>query len=315
MMGARGLRGVVIALIVLGAMAFGASGQADAPAPAAGGLDAALVARLTALRPDQPMAYFELAEEVAAQENHADGRRLARGLFALAYELDKLSTQPVGLGASVCLALAQLAETTGEAQWLLEVGRALDRSPSPLLLPGFAGIASGADTSARLLMAQAIGMGRDDEGKSTRAIITRAEVRPLMQPTMTALGSVSGVLTASEARPHCPGCAGRRFNRAAGDGAAALQPCPVCLGNPGLRLSSEQLLRSLSVEATLLRAEHQFWGAQVLADGGSTLREPDPSELARAYGVDPGRPYWTSDLSQPGAWQWARTPSDSGARQ
>lgn len=305
----------LFSLLVIAA-AFGQGGPPEsAPAPAQVGFDPAITQRLRELRPDDPMAYFVLAEDVAAREQHADGRRLARGLFVLAYELDGQSAAPVGLGTSVCLALAQLADSNGEAQWLLEVGRALDRSPGPIMIPGIIGTTPGADSGARLLLAQAVGMGRDDEGKSTRTIITRPEVRPLVPATITALGSAGRTLEVGETRPHCPGCAGRRFNRVTGDGAGSLQPCPVCLGNPGLRLSAEQLLMSLRVEADLLSAEHQFWGAQTLADRGSTLREPDPSELARAYGVDPRRPYWKLGQGQVFNWEWARTPDTANPPQ
>ena len=300
-------------------LAWSALGQQTAPQSTPGaaevGFDPAITQRLRELRPDDPMAYFELAEDVAAREQHADGRRLARGLFVLAYELDRNSAAPIGLGTSVCLALATLADSTGEAQWLLEVGRALDRSPGPIMLPGLLSSTPGADAGARLFLAQAIGQGRDDEGKSTKAIISRAEVKPLVPATIAALGSAGRTLEVGETRPHCPGCAGRRFNRVTGEGASGLQPCPVCLGNPGLRLSAEQLLLSLSVEAALLDAEHHFWGAQLLADGGSPLREPDPSELARAYGVDPRRPYWRLGTGQVFSWNWSSAPEQAGGAQ
>lgn len=302
-----------LAAAVVAAPGDGAALPPESDAPAGSGFEPALVARLQGLSPDQPIDYFVLAEDVAASLDNSEGRRLARGLFALAYELDARSATPIGLGPSVCLALAQLAGSSGEAQWLLEVGRALDRSSAPLMAPGFSGISDGADPGARFMLAQAIGAGRDDQGKSARTIISRPEVWPLVPTTLAALGSAGIVLEAADSRPHCPGCAGRRFNRAPGDSSGALQPCPVCLGNPGRRLSSEQLLLSLAAESKLLSAEHHFWGAQLLADGGGPLREPDPAELARAYGVDYRRPFWRQATGQSSGWTWERSPRASGA--
>ena len=75
----------VVAWAVLAAILWSAQAQSeDAPsAPPSQAefvsFDEALVSRLLALRPDAPMEYFELGEDIAAQEQHAEGRRLARG--------------------------------------------------------------------------------------------------------------------------------------------------------------------------------------------------------------------------------------------
>ena len=62
-----------------------------------------LEARLEALEPSDPRAYFELAEELADREGEQD-RRLARRLFGLAGRLD-----PEKYAASAALALAASA--------------------------------------------------------------------------------------------------------------------------------------------------------------------------------------------------------------
>lgn len=64
--------------------------------------------RLAGLAPDQPEAYFDLAEELAAESASPAARALARRLFVLAFTTDSARPGPrVGeLGPSVCIALA-----------------------------------------------------------------------------------------------------------------------------------------------------------------------------------------------------------------
>ncbi len=265
--------------------------------------------RLEDLRPSAPMNYFELAEDFVASDHTIEGRRLARTLFALAYELDRRVPSPIGLGPSVCLALADIADSTEEARWLIEVGHSFDRPTSGSLGQAPLKVQSGADPAASLLLAEAVNHARADEGKFARAILQRPEIAPLIPRLREALGPVERILTVGETRPHCPGCALRRYNHAAGQGIDSLDPCPVCSGNPGLRLSAEHMLITLRVEASLISVENHFWSAQILTDDGAPLREPDPAELARSYAADPARPFWRANGTPDLSGQWSSDPA------
>ncbi|MHC4589637.1 MAG: hypothetical protein ACYTAQ_09945 [Planctomycetota bacterium] len=85
--------------------------------------------RLEALSPADPMAYFELAEEVADTAGSESQVALARHLFGLAGALD-----PQRLGRSACLAIADLEPNEYAKRRLLALGALLDRRAG-----GFAG--------------------------------------------------------------------------------------------------------------------------------------------------------------------------------
>lgn len=314
----------VSALLLSLCAAFGAA-QPDATAPAqpvAPQVEPAssdtvqrLRARLQSLDPEAPMAYFELAEDFTFELPDVEARRIARTLFVLAYELDRRARTPHGLGRSACLALAELAESPGEAQWLLEMARSFDPQPAAGAVPGLIGGREQELRTPSLRLAEAIGLGRNDEGTKVKARTAKPEVAALLPRAIRDLGTASRVLETAQTKPHCAGCGGRRFDVAIADGAnASLAPCPVCLGNPGLRLSAADFLASLRVESQLLRAEHQFWSAQTLADQSAPLREPDPAELAEAFDADAERPYWrpSGDAGLDGSW--VRAPPQSSAR-
>ncbi len=254
------------------------------------------------------MRYFELAEDLAADPPTAEGRALARTLFVLAYELDRILPTPIGLGPSACLALAEIADTDDEARWLLEVGRAFDQRPAATVARWYQAPRGASDPASSLLLAEALSSARADAGKFTRAILRRPEIVPLVPRLRGALGPAERILDVGETRPHCPGCALRRYNNASGQGIDSLDPCPVCSGNHGLRLSAENLLLTLRVEATLTGVHNPLWSAQILTDSGAPLREPDPSELARAYHADPGAPYWSPGGSGGNLGQWIAAP-------
>lgn len=85
------------------------------------------VERLELLAPEQPLAYFELGEEVQDAATTRQERALARALFGLAGLLDRVT-----LGRSAALAIASLEETPlakrrlEAAAALLGGGRSID---------------------------------------------------------------------------------------------------------------------------------------------------------------------------------------------
>jgi hypothetical protein len=282
---------VVAAVVASAAMVAGADDAGPMIVPD-------LASRLAALGPGRPMAYFELAEEVGAEAMDERGRGLARRLYVLAHELDR------GLGPSVYLALAALADSEEDRRWLLALaGRA----------EGIGAARAGeANAASRLLLAEAIGRARAGESHEVKELLAKEGVRRLVEGAGSAGRRVLPILERAQAAGLCVGCRGRRTVRTAlpqaeGEREEVLTLCSVCRGNPGPGLSAEEFARTLAVEADLVGAEAEQWGAQAWLDGGAPVREADPDSVAARFGVEPGEVYWiAAESGDPLDGRWAR---------
>lgn len=307
---------LVAALIAPGPAAL----QPDSPSPAPARESAAapveqptlpawIGSRLSSLTPAEPWAYFELGEELAEHGNDPALRTLARTLFVLAYETSKGTNETRAAGAdirvSVCLALAALSDREHERTWLQAVAASLGwQSPQPLS-DGRGGQA-GVDPAA-LDLCNAIGLIRVGEGRQAARLLDKPEVTQLLLRTERLLSP--GGLTGGEARirrlmaewPNCSECRNRRFIKNA-DG---VRLCPKCGGRPGPKLVQQELMYQLRLESSLLHGVQKSWVAQTIVDGGAPLRDLDPDELAKTFGIDPARTIWRGN-----AWQ---TPAAAGA--
>src|SRR5262245_15716404 len=120
-------------------------------------------ARLEALRPSQPMAYFELAEEISDTARTAQEQEVARHLFAMAGALD-----PVHLGRSACLALADLEENALVKRRLTALASLLGPSQSG----GGGGTASsnGPELGGAAALAASEALGHYRRGRGAQAL-------------------------------------------------------------------------------------------------------------------------------------------------
>jgi hypothetical protein len=148
-----------------------------------------------------------------------------------------------------------------------------------------------------LNLATAMGLARAGEGKKAEGYLAREGVRELLATTQAAIsGSASArdpVQKWIEDWPVCPTCKNRRIVTRGNESTL----CPYCDGNPGPRLSDEQLLKQYRAESLLLRGVYRSWSAQILADDGEPLRDPNPADLAASFGVDARATVWRK-----GAW-------------
>ncbi len=281
----------------------------DPPASPADQFDA----RLAALDPAQPEGYFLLAEEVADSAANDSGRDLARRLYVLAYELDKARPPSPGkgrLGPSVCLGLVAIADKEDERRWLLALAQSMDdRQAGPDWSPTVP--AAGADEVA-FNLATVLGLSRAGEGRKAEKLLEKPGVSALLEKYDAALrvrgigGGAGAVRRAIRDWPMCPECRNHRVVLKPGGGPEhGMVLCPTCHGNPGPRLSDEELAQQLQVESALLKGNHRSWAAQVLSDGGAPLRDLDTAEIAATYGVDPSRPVWRH-----GAWEAPEAPAN-----
>ena len=244
--------------------------------------------RLESLRPGQAMEYFELGEEVAFDARTAEDRALARRLYLLAYEMDR---ERVGsLGRSVCLALAEIAESEPDRQTMLALARAFSNEAAP----GFAPPAPArtADDEAAFALATALGHYRAGEYDRASSILARPEVAALLARHEPLLGSASAIVREVNAKPSCRECRNARVVKADLDPRSEWRLCYTCGGDPGPGLDLRALVSQLRVESMLLSGSQRSWSAQIIADGGAPLREIDPEDLASMFGVDAARSVW-----------------------
>lgn len=278
--------------------------------------------RLAALRPETPMAYFELAEELAylsvvMPHQRQTALRMAEQLYVLSYELERTRSAQSELGASVCYALADLASPL-ERDWLLALAASFGTlaHDEPRLMRE----ERLADDHARFDAAEALGRYRAVERRPLSALLRRVDVRREM---------IDSGVTASDAdwamnklrqgldRPYCPECRNQRIVRTGtSDQTLEQSLCTTCFGNPEPEppLSREELVRMLSIEAKLLGANPESWSAQDAVGGSRPIPDLDPSGLAERYDVDPIRPYWVSDGSAALIGRWSEIPDDRAER-
>ena len=271
-------RRCVLLLILALTAAMAGSGPTESPASYTG---EALEARLAALAPDTPEAYFELGEEIASERTDAAGRRLARTLYVLAFDLDRRRPAASGggtLSASVCLALAQIASDEHERGRLSALAARLSGGAGPAP-GGDRRVDSDAEQTA-FALATALGHIRVGENARAAPILERPDVRRLLDRYSDFVGGADALVRDVSSRPYCRECRNTRVVRddrvpAAGpEGIPTLRLCPTCGGRPG-HVSERRFIDSLRLESILLSGGRRSWSAQLLADGGAPLRELD----------------------------------------
>ena len=285
------LRLLILALPLL--LTAASAPQPPAEAPPLPATVVNLSQRLSALTPSDPLAYFILAEDLSAEAVDKPSRDLARTLFSLAFELYRVRNQPGDgeMARSAALGLASLTTIDSERRWLFAVGEqvapATDRA-------GAAGarLPSAVPEATAFYLATAMGLARSGDGRRAEQFLGREGVRDLLNATQSTIGgspgSANSVLKWIEDWPACPTCKNRRIVTRANESAL----CPYCDGNPGPKLTDAQLLTQYRAESLLLKGAYRSWSAQLLADGGEPLRDPNPADVAASFGVDSRATVW-----------------------
>ncbi len=216
-------------------------------------------ARLAALAPTNPLAYFELAEEIADDSVGKSHRELARHLFALAGVLD-----PPGLGRSASLALADMEDRAHVKRQLLALAALLDERGG---VAGWGQPDEAPQISASAAVAVGEALSYYRRGRGPRALSV------LEKPGATALlESAGGVLRGGA----------RRF----------MEDCKLYRGQRKPTVTEDDLRRMLQLEAAVLAGVDRAWSGQLLLGRGRPLVEVDPDNLQQTFGVDASRPYY-----------------------
>jgi len=265
--------------------------------------------RLRALRGEDAMRYFGLAEEVAREIRDPDGRGLARNLFVLAFELSRDESGAPALTRSVCLALAELEPgDTDRRRWLRAIAALEDKgdpSRARAMLE---------DAGVRERIAVALGHFRAEEYLKVRTHLNRPSVRRFIERLGGAEKRLmERVKREIERDAACEVCRNdRTVPDRSRDGRHDDEVlCPRCQGNPGPRLTDEEYRRLLVFEIDLLGVETERWDTQLDVDGGAPLREASPDRLPRMFGVDPRATVYEFDAHE--GWRsgrWVRPDAD-----
>ncbi|UCD75685.1 MAG: hypothetical protein JSV91_01975 [Phycisphaerales bacterium] len=224
-------------------------------------------ARLEALRPDRPMAYLELGEEIADAATTDAERDLARRLFALAGVLDSKR-----LGRSAALALADLAENPREKRRLLALASLLTPPGHGQMLNGdgpggeaVIGPGTPAGSSAVVALVEAFSHYRKGEGAQALTQLRKPGAMELLERYSR----------------HLPG-GDKRF----------LEDCKHYREKVRPFLTAAELTGMLRLEAALLAGSQRSWSGELLLNDGRPLIEVDPQRLEDALEVDGSRPYY-----------------------
>lgn len=220
--------------------------------------------RLEALTPYEPLAYFELAEEIADIGDSRDVP-LAKRLFGLAGAL-----APDTLGRSACLAIADLEEDPRAKQRLLALATMLGDIGDPFVSgnAGNDGPQSAEDSRqhklAALAISEAFSHYRQGQGQRAATMLRRDDLMQLLRTVESALPWASADAFLSE-------CASRSTQ---------------------LSIADRRLVGLLQVERFLLSGAERDWAMELAFEHGRPLIEVDPSRLDKALNVDASRPYY-----------------------
>lgn len=245
------MRSIAIVTTLLFAAALSGGGR---PATASADWES----RLNDLRPERPLAYFELAEDIADAATTQADRALARHLFALAGALDRAR-----LGRSACLALADLSDDDLERRRLLALATLLDHSGA-FTGQGESHLTIGG-TGAALAVSQAFSHYRQGEGQRALAALREAGAMELLE-------------------------AHARFIR--GGVERFLEDCRSYRGRLRPTLPDRELQSMLELERALLATETMSWSTDLMLTGGAPFVEVDPEAIETALRIDSSRPYY-----------------------
>ena len=246
------LRVILILLLVL--VSVGSSALRAAPVQPA--IPEHWIQRLESLRPEQPLAYFELAEEIADEAQDAEHRALAQRLYALAGLLDTPR-----LGRSACLGVARIEMRDHLRRRLLAMASLLGASMGGGSFMGQREQTS-YDESTVLSVMNAFSFYRRGLGMRALRELRKPDSRELLE-------SLDHLLRGGSAR--------------------FLENCRLYNGQVKPTIPEDQLVRMLKVELALLSGRQRSWSSELLLSSGSPLIEIEVQRLDEVLGVDPSR--------------------------
>lgn len=246
-----------------------------------------ILAGLAALGAGDPESLLRAGEDFAAMGSPLSVR-VARRMLAGAIEVDR-ERGGGRVAASACLLLAELSTSEADRRWFAALARAMEAGAA-----NRAWLRQGDDSynaEAAYNGACVVGLVRAGDGLAARQLLNEPGVRQILldhERLLSTIGEPGGLayLEKEAARWPCPECRNDRVVRTVVDRQAQYKLCPTCRGNPGPTLSDDAIILQLRLEARLLHGVQRSWAAQLAADHGLPLDDPDPEELSKVLGFD-----------------------------
>ncbi|MFO0833823.1 MAG: hypothetical protein U0638_02545 [Phycisphaerales bacterium] len=246
-----------------------------------------ILGRLKLITPGDPESLLRAGEDFVAMGSPLSVR-VARRMLAGAIEVDRAS---VGgrVAASACLLLAELSTSEPDRRWFAALARAMEAGAAnrSWLRQGDEAYNAEAAYNAACV----VGLVRAGDGLAARQLLNEPGVRQILldhERLLSTIGEPGGLayLEKEAARWPCPECRNDRVVRTVVDRQPQYKLCPTCSGNPGPSLGDDAVILQLRLEARLLHGVQRSWAAQLAADHGLPLDDPDPEELSKVLGFD-----------------------------
>ncbi|MEM8756232.1 MAG: hypothetical protein AAGF47_00430 [Planctomycetota bacterium] len=263
--------------------------------------------RLAALSPDDPVAYFELGEEIADAASTPEERAVAQRLYVLSFSIASEGELHRWLLPSSCLALAAIEPGEERRAWLRALASLTD--PRYTAAPAASGLELDAQAAAAALrLAEFVGLSRAGLGRLARDRLEDPAVQALAEQIHIEPSSRSRPIAISRLRSEaaiwpCPECANARTIPDPDDRRSSVIYCPTCRGDPGPLLTPKEFVGAVVLEAVLLEAGATSWSADLALGLDRPIRDPSPAELAAMYGVDTAARWFING-------EWSASPAD-----
>lgn len=246
-----------------------------------------IAARLKTIAPGDPESLLRAGEDFVAMGSPLSVR-VARRMLAGAIEVDRQRASG-RVAAGACLLLAELSASEADRRWFAALARAMEAGAANR---SWLRQSDGAyNAEAAYNGACVVGLVRSGDGLAARQLLNEPGVRQILldhERLLSTIGEPGGLayLEKEAARWPCPECRNDRVVRTVVDRQAQYKLCPTCNGNPGPTLSDDAIILQLRLEARLLHGVQRSWAAQLAADHGLPLDDPDPEELSEVLGFD-----------------------------
>lgn len=246
-----------------------------------------ILARFKSIMPGDPESLLRAGEDFVAMGSPLSVR-VARRMLSGAIEVDRARAGG-RVAASACLLMAELSTNEPDRRWFAALARAMEAGAANRSWLRQGDEAYNADAAYNA--ACVVGLVRAGDGLAARQLLNESGVRQILldhERLLSTIGEPGGLayLEKEAARWPCPECRNDCVVRTVVDRQPQYKLCPTCNGNPGPSLGDDAVILQLRLEARLLHGVQRSWAAQLAADHGLPLDDPDPEELSKVLGFD-----------------------------
>ncbi|MBX3380583.1 MAG: hypothetical protein KF805_10855 [Phycisphaeraceae bacterium] len=250
--------------------------------------------RLSSLNPADPNGYLELGEELLDSPDSPERVALTRELLVRALEYGRIGSEHRRVAASAAIALASMSKQEGDRLWLRSVAAILEPSSADLAPSRRAREQESQVAAARAsLFLTQLRAGAGIEARDSLAAKGVRQILEAHERELSASGTISVQDLEIESRKWpCTDCAGTGIIAPPKGQRGPAKICPVCDGQPGLKLRVPDFGAQLRLQRRLTSSFSESWGSVIATQGASPARDPDPANVAPAFAIDVRLTVW-----------------------